>query len=121
MNYKQFLKRIVLNDDKNVGTFKCSCHKFPNLRKGDKRVLIKANDIPHACKELRSILLLNMKNPVMIDKSLHNKMTQDAFQFFFNKLNIVLNDDELQRLSSYNQLLVKFCPQPEIDRRTRRE
>ena len=114
-NSKQFIKKVNLMNPSIWFNTTCPCGNFPMLTKND-HVCIKPKNIPksESFSDLRFILLLNAKDPVLIDETTHQQKSIFAFSTFLKQFSIHPTEEELNHLAQYNNQLhfLRKCPIP---------
>ena len=103
-NSKSYHNKINLLESNN-SAFPCPCSKFPNLllaSKHNSHILLKAQNIPFSHANLRSLLLLNSKNPILNNPTAHYNSLKNSLKKFFNNFHITLSQKELNKFYDFN-------------------
>ena len=105
-NSRKFTKLVDLDNPQIWQNMICPCQLFPNLRNPNTHhICLKAQDLPDSFNNLKLILSLNAKNPVLTNSQIHTSNSISAFLKFFKQFSITPSDIELNRLSDYNNQL----------------
>ena len=105
-NSNKFTKLVDLNNPQIWENFTCPCANFPNLKtKNNQHICLKSQQIPNSLNNLKFILSLNAKNPVLTNSQIHSTNSILAFTKFFKQFSIVLPNEEISRLAEYNNQL----------------